>query len=455
MACLATTQAQQFNSAYFTDGYLYQHDINPAMGNDNFYIGLPIVGNTQVKLQGNFGYDAVVMDNPYYPQRSNKSLATFLHPAIDASSALSGFSSGANKLQTDLRINVLSIGFKGFGGYNTIEVTARAAVDLQLPYELFEMAKNIGNKSYDMDNISARAQSFAELAFGHSHDINEKLRVGAKAKLLFGLGRADVELSDVHADLTDAGQWRMTMNANANVSIKGFEYETHTKSYESQAGTYDYVGDIDVDGYGLSGFGVAFDLGADYKINDDWRVSASLIDLGFIRWTNNMQATNRSKEFIFNGFHDTSVHSNAATGTIDDQVDSYTDQIYDFIRVEDEGDQGSRTTGIGATINLAGEYTLPCYRKLSFGLLSSTRLQGDYSWTEARLSANYEPFSWLSGNINAAVNSYATSAGFLLNIKAKPFNFFIGMDHILGKTSKEMIPLSSNASVAFGFNTVL
>ena len=29
---------------------------------------------------------------------------------------------------------------------------------------------------------------------------------------------------------------------------------------------------------------------------------------------------------------------------------------------------------------------------------------------------------------------------------------FIGMDHILGKTSKEMIPLSSNASITLGMN---
>lgn len=38
---------------------------------------------------------------------------------------------------------------------------------------------------------------------------------------------------------------------------------------------------------------MAFDLGAVYKINDDWTVSAALIDLDYINWNNNMQAVNK------------------------------------------------------------------------------------------------------------------------------------------------------------------
>jgi hypothetical protein len=42
--------------------------------------------------------------------------------------------------------------------------------------------------------------------------------------------------------------------------------------------------------------------------------------------------------------------------------------------------------------------------------------------------------------------------GWLVNIHPKGFNFFIGMDHILGKTTKEFIPMTSNASLAMGMN---
>ena len=103
-------------------------------------------------------------------------------------------------------------------------------------------------------------------------------------------------------------------------------------------------------------------------------------------------------------------------------------------------------------MNVGCEYTLPVYRKLTFGLLSSTRINGDHTWTEGRLSANVAPLKWLDGGINFAVNSYTASMGWVLNIHPKGQNFFIGMDHLLGKTSKEFIPLSSNASVCVGFN---
>ena len=130
-----------------------------------------------------------------------------------------------------------------------------------------------------------------------------------------------------------------------------------------------------------------------------------------------------------------------------------TQDEYDRIKfLMNMGDKGGRTTGIGATINLGAEYTLPVYRKVSFGALWSSRIKGPYSWTEGRLSANYAPLKWLDGGVNFAVNSFTASMGWVLNIHPKGYNLFIGMDHILGKTSKEMIPLSSNASITLGMN---
>jgi len=126
--------------------------------------------------------------------------------------------------------------------------------------------------------------------------------------------------------------------------------------------------------------------------------------------------------------------------------------LFTSINVQDQGDQSKRTTGIGATLNAGVEYTLPVYNRLSVGLLSSTRFYGDFSWTEARLSANWRPLKWLDGGASFAINSFTASMGWVLNIHPKGFNFFVGMDHILGKTSKEFIPLSSNASIALGMN---
>lgn len=451
-ASCGAASAQTFNSAYFTDDFKFRHTLNPAFGNEQNYFSLPALGNISANIHGNFGVGDVILDNPMYGQGSTKKKTTFMNPYISTSEALKGFSTGNNRLTGDVDITLLSAGFKGFGGYNTFEVGVRSTFGMVLPYELFEFAKNTGNQTYNIGDISANAMAYAEVALGHSRQLNDQLRIGAKVKLLFGAGRADLKLKNLKADLAQDNQWTVSGEGVANVSLKGFSYIESEEEYnDPHKGTYKKVDDVDVDGAGLGGFGMAFDLGAVYKINDDWTVSAAVTDLGFINWTNNVQAANRSKSFTFKGFRDTSVKDEGGN-TVDDQMDKYGDQIADFANLKDEGDQGKRTTGIGATINLGGEYTLPVYRKLKFGALSSTHFYGKYSWTEGRISANVAPLKWIDGGINFAVNSFTTSMGWIVNFHPKGMNFFVGMDHLLGKQSKEGIPLSSNASINVGFN---
>lgn len=452
MAVGCSAAAQTINSAYFTEDYKFRHMLNPAFGNEQNYVSIPALGNISVNTHGNFGYQDVIMSNPMYPSLSSKKMTTFLNPYISAEDALSGFSTGNNRITGDVSLTILSAGFKAFGGYNTIEINSRTTTGVSLPYELFEFAKNTGNHSYDIGDINAHAQSFAEIAFGHSRQINDKLRLGAKLKVLVGLGRADVKMRNMKADLTAEDKWTITGEATADVSMKGFSYVSEEKKYNIEgSGTYERVNNVDLDGVGVGGFGMAIDLGGVYEINEDWTVSASVLDLGFISWTNDMLAENRSKSFVFNGFHDVSVTSDRGE-EIDTKVDRYGDQLADFANLTDMGDKGGRSTGIGATINVGAEYTLPVYRKVSFGALCTSRINGAYSWTEGRLSANYAPLNWLDGGVSFAVNSFTTSMGWVLNLHPKGYNFFIGMDHILGKTSKEMIPLSSNASLTVGMN---
>ncbi len=450
--------AQGLNSGYFTEDYKFRHNMNPAFDNEQNYVSVPALGNLNVRTQGNFGLGDVVLDNPRYGIDSDKKKTTFMNPYISSADALAGFSTGTNKVNADVDITLLSAGFKGFGGYNTISIDARANMGVALPYTLFEFAKNTGNQTYVMDDINVHAQSFVQLAFGHSRKLSDKLRVGGKLKMLFGVARGDVQITNLRADLAGENKWTMSGRAVANMSMKGFTYQQKEKEYKQDGkGTYRYVNDVDVDGAGVSGFGLALDLGAVYKINDDWQVSAALVDLGFISWSNDMMAVNKQESFEFNGFHDIAIKKRDENGNIKDnsfkgQGNKYSDQLADFANLTDQGDQGGRMTGIGATVNVGAEYVFPLYRPLKFGLLSSTRLNGKYTWTEGRLSANVAPLKWLDGGVNFAVNSFTASCGWVVNVHPKGFNVFVGMDHLLGKVSKEFIPLSSNASVNVGFN---
>ena len=217
-------QAQNINSAYFMEDYNFRHAMNPAFDNETNYISIPALGNIAVNTRGNFGYEAVVLPNPLAGQPGQKSMTSFMNPYIDNNTALSGFSTGNNRVVGNVNISILSAGFKGWGGYNTIELNSKTSFGVSLPYELLEFAKNTQNRSYDIGDINAGAMSYIELAFGHSRKITEKLRLGAKLKVLVGVGRADLRMENVKAELNGENRWLIQGNSKVDVSINNFRY---------------------------------------------------------------------------------------------------------------------------------------------------------------------------------------------------------------------------------------
>ena len=458
-ASTASTMAQEFNSAYFTDDFKYRHTMNAAYGNDQGYAAIPILGNLNIRLQGSFGVGDVLFPNPYYgsPLHPNaKKTATFLHPAISADEGLSKLDKDRNTIMADIGLTIASVGFKAFGGYNTIELKENTRVGLSLPYEFFEFAKDLNNKDYDMSDLSFRAQSYVELAFGHSRKIMDDLRVGAKLKVLLGAARADFTMDHMHASLT-GNKWILEGKARGELNLKGATFKTKPKEYKSKQETYPSIDDIDIDGAGLGGFGLGVDLGAIYdfkNIDVEWlkplKVSMALNDLGFISWSNCRVVETHGEPFEFDGFQDITVKKNTGN-SLSERSDQYADKLTDFVNLEDKGDEGGKTTMLATTLKLGAEYTLPMYDKVSFGLLGTHRFEGDYSWTEGRLSANYRPLSWLDGGVNVAVTSFCTTMGWVINFHPVGMNVFFGMDHMVGKTGASMVPLSSNLSFCMGF----
>lgn len=159
-------------------------------------------------------------------------------------------------------------------------------------------------------------------------------------------------------------------------------------------------------------------------------------------------------------------HQISTNGTHEFDTSDYILDPYDFEAVWDEmgddlaqlyqmdfdGNTGFRCRALAATMNASARYTLPAYRGLTFGLLNTTRMQRRFAWTEFRLSAQVTPVRWLSAGINYGLGTFGSSFGWLLNIAPKGFNFFIGMDHTLGRVSKQAIPLNANAQLSLGLN---
>lgn len=430
--------AQNTNSAYFTEGYTHRYQLNPAFENDKNFISIPAIGNVNVATHGTIGLDDIFYN-------VDGKTTTFLNPAVDAS-FLNNINN-VSRLAGDVNINLLSAGFKAFNGYNTVSINVRGNLNTHLPKTIFSfMKEGVENKTYDISDFDAHADVYGEIALGHSHKLGDKWRVGGAVKFLLGGANIDAKFNKAELTLGE-DEWSAITNAEVQASVKGLTYE-HDINKETG---HEYVSGMDVDGTGLNGFGMAFDLGAEFKPNQDWAFSAALLDLGFINWNNNMVASTGGDKSFTTSTYSFNVDEDAPNN-FSDEFDMMMNDLSALYELEDEGDAGSRTTTLGATLNLGAEFTLPVYRNLKFGLLNSTRIQGDYSWTEFRLSANINPVKPFSAGANFAVGTYGCSFGWLMNVNVTGFNMFVGMDHFMGKLTKQGLPLSSNASVNMGIN---
>lgn len=432
--------AQMNNSAYFIDGYLYRYQANPALGNDSTsFIAMPGIGNLNMGVNGTLSLDDILYN-------INGKTTTFMNPTVDARSFLDAIGDN-NRLGASAKIGVLAAGFNAFNGYNTISLNLRANLKTRIPSSFFSLLKEgIANKTYDISDMSAHADLYAELALGHSHKLNDKWRIGGTLKFLIGGANIDAQFNNAHLTLGE-DSWDAVVDAEIQSSVKGLTYE-HGQNDRTR---HQYVDGMDVDGTGINGFGVAIDLGAEFKPNNDWTFSASVLDLGFINWNNNMVASTNGVKSFSTDKYTFNVDKNAAN-SFSDEWDLMGDDFAALYELEDMGDQGSRSKMLGATVNLGAQYTLPLYRNLSFGLLNTTFIQGDYTTTEFRLSANINPIKPFSAGVNVATGTYGWGFGWIMNFNTKGFNMFVGMDHLLTKLAKQGVPLSSNADLSLGIN---
>ena len=435
--------AQNLESGFFTDGYLYRHEMNPAIENDRNYVSMLMLGNVNIGMSGNIG-----VKNLLYNRGGQTVL--FTNKLVSPDEFLGGIKN-RNKINANIRLQLMGAGFKAWGGYNTIGIGLRSNTNIVIPKPLLEMAKNgLTNQTYDVGGLGIHEDSYIELALGHSRKINDKWRVGAKVKFLVGLGCVDANVSNAVFNLAEDG-YVANVDAELNTNIGGLKYKTKASEHNKDANgnPRQVFNGVEMDGYKPNGFGVAFDLGAEYKISKDWRVLVSITDLGFISWKDTKLAATHGE--INTNNHTFNVDDDAPNN-FDDEMDRLGDDLATLYELEDKGNVGKRAKMLGATMNIGGEYVFPYYRKLTFGLLNTTRIQGKYSWTNFRLSANVAPVKVFSAGINLGVGTFGTSFGWILNFHTKGFSLFAGMDHTMGKLAKQGIPLSSNTEFNIGMN---
>ncbi len=439
------SNAQGVRTAYFLDSFHYRHQLNPALSGGQNYFSLPGVGNVNIALNANVGISNFLF--PTTDTNGIKVLSTFMSRTVDSSDFLNGLKKKI-RLGNSADLTVFSTGFKAWGGFNTIDIGLHSRTAMSLPYELFEFMKTgdcgVGRKSYSLRDIRTTTNNYIDIAFGHSHQINDKLRIGAKVKFLLGLGRADIVIDRMDIEMSE-DQWIIDANGEISCSLVGFAFKTN-ESLEVEGA--DFIPGKIV----LSSGGLAFDLGASYEVVDNLFFSATIIDIGFIKWNKTRLAKTKNESYVFDGFEQIGVGGESFLPSVEEQFESLGDDLQELIVMYDKGET-ERLSMLSATLSIGLEYALPVYDKLSIGVLSTTYFNKPHTWTEGRLSANIAPVRWFEASVSGVYSSFGGGVGFFVNFHPKGFSLFFGSDFMLGEVTPQFVPVGNcNVNLAAGIN---
>lgn len=456
MAAFTATAQEALRSAYFLPGYNFRHELNPALAPERGYIALPAIGGINVGLNSNIGLSTFL-----YPIGGGQ-LTTFMSPTVGTDQFLNKLKD-RNHFTESLGLNILSFGFRGFGGYNTVGISVRQTASVVIPKDMFAFMKRGmtgASTHYNFKDLGVNANLVGEIALGHSRRITKDLRVGAKVKVLLGGANVNAKISDMDITLSDQ-IWQIRAQGEMSVAAgKGLRVPTKYELGKEPASSPDANmvewGDIDYDSFGLSGFGLGFDFGATYQLLPNLELSAAVLDLGMMTWNNVVKAQTPATTWSFEGFKDVAVDTsdpNYEENKLGNQFENIGDDLEDCTNFRRTETGAKRTSGLGTTVSLGAAYTLPVWKGLVGGLLLTQRIDGIYSWTEGRVSANLIPCGWFDLSANYALSSFGSSLGWIINFHPAGFNIFIGSDYQFYKVTEQYIPVGNvNANVQFGIN---
>ena len=432
--------AQFLRTSYFMEGTHYRQQLNPALAPGRGYLNLPVIGTFNASVNSStLGYQDV-MD------------------IIDNSEGGDFFKSDAfinkldnlNNLNVNLSTDILSAGWYKGKNFWSFNIGLRNDIGASIPKGMFEFMREMDGLSADdnlerLSNINQKVghqsleiNSYAEVGVGLARNITERLTVGARVKALLGVGNLKLDINNiaVNSNLSGYNTGDLNdLNGRAEIRVDAtLENSSKLIELSEDDGVID---EIEFGTFGLAGYGLGIDLGASYKLMDKLTLSASLLDLGFMKWSKNNTSVAKA----------TANQSYDLTNSSDryefvDKVASGEVLNFDMLNMTlDKSAQKDRSTSLTSTLVLGAEYEL-LGDLLAVGALYTGRFAKPETLNELTLSANIRP----KNNLNLALSySLWQGSGKTFGVAAKLGPIFVGTDYMFfGKDTKNL-----NAYIGF------
>ncbi|MCQ2158792.1 MAG: DUF5723 family protein [Bacteroidales bacterium] len=415
-AFVCALSAQNAQSSFFLDNYAFNYRINPAIMSEKSFLGIAI-GNTSMDLSSSLGVNSM-----FFPTENG--LVTGFNKSVSSEKFLSGIKD-INTLGTSECLNLLAIGVRSEKSMFNLEINVNTDVSASIPRDYFAFLKNgfDENTSYNLANLHVGGKGYAEIALGYARNFGEKLTVGIRAKGLVGLANVDMAID--RAEFVSSGQ-SISLDAGIRARIAAPAIEIGTTP----------EGKLDFTNAGLSddylqpaGLGLAFDLGATYEIIDDLTLSASVMNIGALKWNYGLNATS-SGSIVYSGFGGVDV-SGAANAQ--DELKKIGDQAAELINLKETGEGVvSELQTLPITANIGARWKLPVVRFISVGALATVHSEKYSKWFDVRAGATITPIKWLSASANIGTGTFGPVCGFAASVNLLCFNIFASVDGIIG-----------------------
>lgn len=307
----------------------------------------------------------------------------------------------------------------------------------------------VGDDNPATMNLNLNLNAYHEFAAGYQINITEKLSLGWKTKLIFGL--ANVTTDAFNAELfTDADSYALRMKEDIAVKAALPRALSVDETGDLVANALFRVGDL----FSNPGFG--FDFAAEYRFDEHFSAVAAVHDLGFIHWgLNNISMTGKvtdvgqfydNGDFLFNGVD---IDQLQLITSDDYYRECFMDTLKQYFRLE-FAPMEKYNTLLNTNLLLRGNYDINPYNRFS------VQFQGCFFNSGFRPAVTVAYCGSFFHNLNvcatytAMLHSY-DNIGLGFSWMMGPCNVYLTTNNVLG-FFKPMNTSALNAQMGIVFN---
>lgn len=277
-----------------------------------WYVGLPMLSGISANI-GSSGFSAFDL---------------FANDGVDFNTKLRNivFSVSRNdKLSINEQLEILSGGFKINGEYDPMYLSFGMYQELDfllyMPKDLVVLAlygnRDYLGKTFNLGDINLKGELLSVFHLGINKKINEKLILGARGKIYSSIFNISSTKNSgyVYTIPAENNFYKQIIASNINVNTSGFT--NYTENYTGNAAS-------DIQKKTLLGgnLGLGFDFGLTYYPKDNIQITASLVDLGFIRHTKQVENYSYKGVYIQDGVQPNFINPSITTQSFGTEFDT-------------------------------------------------------------------------------------------------------------------------------------